>query len=432
MSREDRKLPQIIPISASEGVGSGLAPASGRSQADRPLGETSAEIQNGLGQTDYMRCTWLRFGKRDGAMRNMRSPVMICSLLVALGHGLPARCADLRITRVFGPEVNTGRYKHPASMTELANGDLYLVYYGGSGEYARETAVFGSRLKKGTTNWTPPTPIARDPFRSVGNGVIWEAPDGLVWLFYVVRFGETWSTSRVQCKVSSDHAATWSDASMLALDEGMMVRNRPIVLSTGGYLLPLYHETGHDTEMVGPDSTSLFLRFNRATKSWSTTAPIRSPKGNIQPAVVQLDEQHLIAYCRRGGDYDPKTKGYIVRSESHDGGKTWSEGKDSQFPNPNAAVELIKLRSGRLLLIYNESMNRRTPLTAAVSSDKDRTWPIRRNICEGDNDFGYPSAFQARDGLIHLVFTSDRRTVVNHAVFDEDWLLHGRPLGSGR
>ena len=31
-------------------------------------------------------------------------------------------------------------------------------------------------------------PIASDPFRSVGNGVIWEAPDGLVWLFYVVGF----------------------------------------------------------------------------------------------------------------------------------------------------------------------------------------------------------------------------------------------------
>jgi hypothetical protein len=71
-------------------------------------------------------------------------------------------------------------------------------------------------------------------------------------------------------------------------------------------------------------------------------------------------------------------------------------------------------------------MNRRTPLAAALSSDQDRTWPIRRNICEGDNDFAYPSAFQARDRRIHLVFTSNHRTVVNHAVFDEDWVLEGR------
>ena len=140
---------------------------------------------------------------------------------------------------------------------------------------------------------------------------------------------------------------------------------------------------------------------------------------------MQLSDRDLIAYCRRGGDYDPSTIGYIIRAESHDGGSTWSEGKDSRFPNPNAAIEFIELKSGRLLLIYNDSMSRRTPLTAALSSDRDRTWPIRRNIIEGDGDFAYPSAFQARDGRIHLVFTSDRRTVVNHAVFDEDWILSG-------
>ncbi len=205
-----------------------------------------------------------------------------------------------------------------------------------------------------------------------------------------------------------------------------MVRNRPIVLSSGEYLLPVYHETGHDPEKVGADSTSLFLRHEPTKRVWTKTGPIRSPKGNIQPAVVELDDNHLIAYCRRGGDYDPKTIGYIVRAESRDGGLTWSEGKDSAFPNPNAAVEFLKLKSGRLLLIFNDSMTRRTPLAAAISEDQDRTWTSRRNIREGDGDFGYPSAFQARDGRIHLVFTSEGRTVVNHAVFDEDWVLRGR------
>jgi predicted neuraminidase len=349
----------------------------------------------------------------------------VSSLLSLLVTGTAVEAGELTITRVFGPEVATGPYKHPACVTELTSGDLYLVYYGGKGEYATDTAVFGSRLKKGSSTWTPPRAIARDPFRSVGNGVIWQAPDGLVWLFYVVRYGDTWSTSRLQFKVSHDQAETWSDASVLSLDEGDMVRSRPIVLANGDYLLPIYHETGHDPELVGPDSTSLFLRYRPATKSWTKTGAIRSPKGNIQPAVVQLNDRDLVAYCRRGGDYDPKTIGYIVRAESHDGGMTWSEGKDSAFANPNAAVELLKLKSGRLLLIFNDSMTRRTPLTAAMSSDQDRTWPIRRNICTGDRDFGYPSAFQGRDSRIHLVFTSDRRSVVNHAVFDEDWVLGG-------
>jgi predicted neuraminidase len=357
-------------------------------------------------------------------MKQMLRGVLVLSLLSA--HAGYLHAGELRLSRVFGPEVPTGPYKHPACMTELSNGDLYLVYYGGAGEYAIETGVFGSRLKRGTSQWTRPEPVARDPFRSVGNGVVWQAPDGVVWLFYVVRFGETWSTSRVQCKISRDQAQTWSDASMLSLEEGTMVRNRPIVLASGEYLLPLYLETGNDPERTGPDSRSLFLRYSPATRTWTPTKPIRSRRGNIQPAVVQLDDKSLVAYCRRGGDYDPKTIGYIVRSESHDGGMTWSEGKDSAFPNPNAAIELLKLRSGRLLLIYNDSMNRRTPLTAALSEDHDRSWPLKRNIREGDGDFGYPSAFQASDGRIHLVYTSDRRTVVNHAVFDEQWVMNGR------
>jgi predicted neuraminidase len=359
------------------------------------------------------------------SLMNSRALVLSVVLLGPLIAGAGTEAGELQVERIFGPEVKTGPYKHPACMTELRNGDLYLVYYGGAGEYAVDTGVFGSRLRKGASQWSPPRRVAHDPFRSVGNAVVWEGPDGTVWLFYVVRYGETWSTSRVQVKVSRDAAETWSDASMLVLDEGTLVRNRPIVLSNGNYLLPLYHETGHDAESTGPDSYSFFLRYAASDSTWTKTQPIRSPKGNIQPAVVQIADQVLVAYCRRGGDYLPETKGYIVRSESHDGGLTWSEGKDSAFPNPNAAVDFIKLRSGRLLLVYNHSMNRRTPLTVALSFDQDHAWPVRRNLREGDNDYGYPIAFQGGDGRIHVVFTSDRRAVVNHAVFDEDWVIHG-------
>ena len=357
----------------------------------------------------------------------MRLTAIVAGLLLTVsGHaGTAPQTAGLQTARVFGPEVQTGRYKHPACLTELRNGDLYLVYYGGSGEYAVETAVFGSRLKKGSSTWTPPRPIARDPFRSLGNAVIWQAPDGLVWLFYVIRFGETWSTSRIQGKISRDDGETWSDAFMISLDEGMMVRNRPIVLLSGDYLLPVYHETGHDTEMVGPDSTSLFLRYDLRTRQWTPTGRIRSRNGNIQPAVVQMSDTHLIAYCRRGGGYGPTTEGYMVRSESRDGGLTWSEGQNAKFPNPNSAIEFLKLASGALLLVYNDSMTQRTPLTASLSTDGDRTYPYRRNIAEGRNSFAYPIGFQAADGRIHIVYTSDQRSVINHAVFSEDWVKKG-------
>lgn len=345
------------------------------------------------------------------------------SLLAALPvHG---ETGQMKSERVFGPEVPTGPYKHPASLTELANGDLYLVYYGGNGEYAIDTGVFGARLKKGVKQWTRPQIIAHDPFRSVGNGVIWQAPDGLVWLFYVVRWGDTWSTSRIQSKVSHDGAKTWSDSFVVTEEEGTMVRGRPIVLESGEYLLPIYHETGRDPERVGADSTSRFLRFDPKTKAWRHSGEIRSPKGNIQPAVAQLTADYLIAYCRRGGGYEPTKDGYIVRSESHDSGKTWSEGTDSAFPNPNAAVDLLGLKNGHLALVYNDSMNERTPLTVALSVDGDKTWPYRRNLAEGPFDYAYPFAIQTRDGKIHLVYTSHERTIIHHAVFDEAWVMQG-------
>jgi predicted neuraminidase len=331
---------------------------------------------------------------------------------------------NLKIERVVGPEVPTGQYKHPASMAEFANGDLYIVYYGGTGEYAVDTGVFGLRLPKGSTHWTTPQRIAHDPFRSVGNGVIWQAPDGLVWLFYVVRYGDTWSTSRIQAKVSRDYAHTWSDSFVVASEEGMMVRGRPIVLDNGDYLLPVYHETGFNPELVGADSTSRFLRFTPHSKhkEWEPSGSISSAKGNIQPAVVQLTHDRLIAYCRRGGGYDPITDGYIVRSESNDGGHTWQEGKDTEFPNPNAAVDLLKLKNGHLVLIYNNNMNDRFPLTVALSEDHDKSWPHRKDLATGNHDYAYPFAIQSHDGKIHVVYTSDGRKIIHHAVFDEAWI----------
>jgi predicted neuraminidase len=327
--------------------------------------------------------------------------------------------AAVPVRRVFGPEHPGGRYKHPAAITQLANGDLYLAYYTGSGEYADDTAVFGARLPKGKSEWTTPVPIADTPFRSEGNPVVWQAPDGKVWLFYVMRYGATWSTSYIQAKISRDGANTWSDPMIVTQTQGMMVRSAPVALAGGDILLPAYHETGHDTESVGPDSCSLFFRFDAQKHTWTETNRIHSKIGNIQPAVAKISDDYLVCYCRRGGDYSDLKEGRIIRSESRDGGKTWSAGTETEFRNPNAAVEFLRLKNGHLLLIYNDTTKGRTPLTAAISTDGDRTYPHRRNLIEGPADYAYPYAIQTDDGKIHLVFTSEKRTTIYHAVFEE-------------
>ncbi len=332
---------------------------------------------------------------------------------------------DIQITRVAGPEYEAA-YKHPASITELDNGDFMIAYYGGSGEYGIDTAVYACRLKKGARRWSAPRIIADTPDRSEGNPVIWQAPDGLVWLFYVNRYGDTWSTARVKGKVSRDGARTWSDSFMLTMDEGTMARGAPIVLNNGEYLLPLYYETGHDTEFSAPDTCSYFMRYNPKDKTWKETGRIKSSIGNLQAEPVQLTDDHLICYIRRAGDFEPTDNGYLWRSESHDGGWTWSEAQPTRFKNPNSAVGFIKLQNGHLLLVYNDNMNERTPLTVAISTDNDKTYPYKRNIRDGDNTFAYPYAIQSRDGKIHIVYTTDDRTVVMHAVFNESAILDYR------
>ncbi len=353
---------------------------------------------------------------------------MLLRCAIALVLALAPARAEIVTERIFGPEVPTGPYKHPASICALDNGDLLLVYYGGEGEYAQSTAVFLSRLRAGGKRWSEPRAVARDPFRSTGNGVCWQDPSGRVWLFYVIRFGETWSTSRLAAKVSEDRGHTWSDPGLLSLEEGWMVRGKPIVLSSGRWLLPVYHEVGGDRERVEPETSSFFLIRDPGQSGWRPSGRIRSKNGNLQPAPVELEPGHVLAFCRRGGGYGPGERGFIVAAESRDGGLTWSEGRDTDLPNPNSAVELIRLRSGRLLLIYNPSMHRRTPLTAALSEDGGRTWPWRRNLAEGEDSFAYPSAVETPDGLIHVVYTSDGRKVVRRAVFREADILE-RPAG---
>ncbi len=348
---------------------------------------------------------------------------LLAALLSWVLGMLPTQGAELLQERIFGPEVPTGPYKHPSTLTELDNGDLLLAFYGGEGEYATATKVYGSRLPKGSAQWSTPRPIAENPFYSMGNPVLWQAPDGAVWLFFVVRPGATWSTSRIAAKISRDRGNQWSDAFIVAWEAGVMVRSRPILLADGCYLLPIYHETGADPERTGADTRSLFLRFDPSTKTWTESNRVSSRLGNLQPAAVELEPGRLLALCRRAGDYEPGSDGKVVRTESTDGGRTWSAGVETEFPNPNASVELLRLQNGHLLFVYNDSPDSRTPLRAAISTDGGRTWPHRRNLAEGPGDFAYPTAIQTRDRRIHVTYTSDERTVVRRATFLESAIL---------
>ena len=91
------------------------------------------------------------------------------------------------------------------------------------------------------------------------------------------------------------------------------------------------------------------------------------------------------------------------------------------YPLPNAAVDLIKLKNGHLVMIYNDNnQGKRNPLTMRVSTDNGKTWPLARTIVNTpDDEQAYPYIIQTADGRINGVFTSKRRSVVNHFELDE-------------
>jgi len=329
---------------------------------------------------------------------------------------------EITIHTVVGPEV-PGRYKHASSACELASGEVLLVYYSGSGEYGNDTAIYGTQLNHSSRRWSRPRIIADAERKAEGNPALWRSPPGDVWLFYPVRHGDTWSTATLAAKVSTDDGQTWQDAKPPSDQPGLMTRSKPMTLSDGACLLPLDFNPSTDTEFVSEESGSLFVRSDATLENWESTDIIHSRLGNHQPAVAAIDDQSLIAYCRRGGDYFGRDDGLLVRSESHDGGRTWSPGRETDFPNPNSPVDFMRLHSGNLLLAFNNSSFERTPLTVALSTDQGRSFPYRRDIVSGEDSFSYPCIVQTQDGTIYLFFTAGARSHIKYAVLSEDDLL---------
>ena len=60
------------------------------------------------------------------------------------------------------------------------------------------------------------------------------------------------------------------------------------------------------------------------------------------------------------------------------------------------------------MLVYNDNMNDRTPLTVAISKDNDKTWPpspgYRRG---GTTPLRIPMRFSVKTGRILVVYTTN-------------------------
>ncbi|MEW5947749.1 MAG: sialidase family protein [bacterium] len=298
---------------------------------------------------------------------------------------------------------------HGSTVTELPGGALFAAWYAGAAEKATDVAIFCSRLAPGAEKWSSPEILHDAPGLSEGNPVLFADGDGRVWFFYVVMYGSTWNDCKVHYRTSDDEGKTWSGENTLIGQKGWMTRNHPLILNDGTFILPIYNEV-----LFTPG----FILTTDGGKTWKKTGiNLRAGGGIIQPSSVQLSDGAILAYMRTGAK-----EGFIMKTVSTDGGEKWSSPEPTAFPNPNAAVDLARLRDGSLVLIYNDSFYDRTPLSAALSTDEGKTWTFKRDLEKTFGEFSYPSLIQSRDGVIHVTYTY-KRTNIKHAAFNKEWIM---------
>ena len=212
-------------------------------------------------------------------------------------------------------------------------------------------------------------------------------------------------------------SGTWMHTEKIVLsqeyDDGIpkVTANKPIVLRTSGrWVLPYWNERAMlESAAVNPECGKLngkegagVLLSDDHGETWYPSETIRGKNTwLIENAVVELEEDnHLLMVFRTKA-------GYVFRSNSLDGGQTWTEASAMRdVPNPNSKIDLIRLRPGGLLaLAFNDHAKHpakgcsrcRTFLKVALSSDEGKTWTRIRELemdVDGSLRSHYPTLLQ--------------------------------------
>ena len=293
---------------------------------------------------------------------------------------------------------------HCSTITQAANGDLLVAWYGGSYESADDQALFLSRRRKGGRSWSTPKALMRDSAQPPGNAVIFRTGGKRLCIVWArmeasrpLRRGGGWGQTRLFIRTSEDHGFTWSkDKPFLGgLHEGM--RNVPITLASGELLLPLAHS---------------FAKTTDGGRTWEHLGAVNS---GGQPTVIERADGSLLTLLRK--------RPRILQSESHDNGQTWSPAVATELKNPDAGVAMTRLRNGHVVLVFNDSESSRTPLSIARSLDEGRTWERPLALESNPGEYSYPCIIQTRDSRLHITYTF-RRYAIKHVELNEDWLVH--------
>jgi sialidase-1 len=155
-----------------------------------------------------------------------------------------------------------------------------------------------------------------------------------------------------------------------------------VELTSGRLLLPFHGGSGNQWKQK--NSAWCFASDDKG-KSWRRSNSIDLPmRGAMEGSVAELGDGGLLMSLRTqlGGPY---------LSRSVDGGRTWSKGIFSGLEGGESCTCLRRIPgTNTIVLFWNNSeydkkhhhFGERTPLTAAISTDKGKTWKVIGNIAE--------------------------------------------------
>jgi predicted neuraminidase len=350
---------------------------------------------------------------------------------------------------------------HAANLVLLQDGSLGCAWFGGTQEGLSDIAIWFSRLDA-DGSWTTPVKVSGDATRSEQNPVPFTVGTDELRLFYTAQNAGEQDTAEIRLGTSRDGGRSWAPGRTrvpVRDGVGVFVRQPPVVLDDGRLLLPVFYcPRPPSGRWVGDEDYSGVLVSPDRGSTW-TAHPVPESVGCVHMNVLRLHDGSFLALFRR------RQADAIHRSHSTDG-VSWTAPVPTELPNNNSSVQAVVLQDGRVVVAYNHSsaadaVERRSslydeidgsvgeapttpglafwgapraPLTLAVSSDGGLTWPVRRNVEEGDgycltnnsrdglnHELSYPSLVQTADGQLHLAYTHFRQAV-KHVQLAPSWL----------
>jgi len=339
---------------------------------------------------------------------------------------------------------------HASSLAFLADGTLTCVWFGGTMEGMGDISIYMSRLAPGATQWSEPEKMSDDPAKSEQNPLIFNAPDGRVWLLYTSQTSGDQDTAVVKARISEDGGKTFAQPFILSDLPGIFIRQRIVVNANGDWLLPSFRcGSIPGQRWSGSADTAGVLISRDGGKSW-TYSEIDNTLGAVHMNILPLDSDRMIGFFR------DRYARHVLSSASTDKGLTWSTPQPIELPNNNSSIQATGLADGRIAMVYNhsnvdsDSARRqslydeidsdkapvaqtgtaavwgvpRAPLSLSVSANQGASFERRLDLDTGDGyclsnnskdmlnrEFSYPSIAQGADGTLHVTYTYYRRAI---------------------